>query len=380
MNRDLCRQRGVTLVEALVALAVMAFGTLALIGVQATLRQNADIAKQRAEAVRIAQQRVEDWRGITSVIAVAGTDYTDIVDTGPTAIAGLNTTFNRTETVQTSADPRVKTLTVDVTWVDRTGQNQSVRMNSSIAGVAPELAGSLAAPMDLAYTRNPRGRNAAVPIGSVDIGDGTSKFTPPGGGTVAWIFNNVSGFITQVCTSGVCVDVRARLLSGFVRFATDPVQPTPAQAEVPPSTAFGVSVSVVQTAPVTGVVACYEDLTASYVEYFCAVPVGALSLPWSGQSRLGGLALAASIADSTATAYRVCRYTPHALRDNTLVVPTDMRNVDHPFNYVLVVGALLNQNFLVIRAGDGTTAFDCPDDDSSTPFVDGATWHHQPAS
>ncbi|MDP1533833.1 MAG: prepilin-type N-terminal cleavage/methylation domain-containing protein, partial [Rubrivivax sp.] len=47
----IARQQGVSLIEAVVALAVLAFGMLGLVGVQATLRGNADIAKQRAEAV-----------------------------------------------------------------------------------------------------------------------------------------------------------------------------------------------------------------------------------------------------------------------------------------------------------------------------------------
>ena len=54
--------RGVTLIEALVALAVMSFGMLAVVGVQATLRVNGDVAKQRAEAVRIGQEAVERLR------------------------------------------------------------------------------------------------------------------------------------------------------------------------------------------------------------------------------------------------------------------------------------------------------------------------------
>ena len=54
--------RGVSLVEAMVALAVMAFGMLAVVGVQSTLRLNGDIAKQRSEATRIAQETLEKGR------------------------------------------------------------------------------------------------------------------------------------------------------------------------------------------------------------------------------------------------------------------------------------------------------------------------------
>jgi hypothetical protein len=66
-----------------------------------------------------------------------------------------------------------------------------------------------------------------------------------------------------------------------------------------------------------------------------------------------------------------------------------MRNADHPLDYgapapdtskLGVVGALTNQNFLVIRAGFGGVAFECPGDDAGTPYVNGNTWHHQPAN
>ena len=65
--------RGVALIEAMIAMLVMAFGTLALVGVQATLRLNSDIAKQRAEATRIALADLETARNFISVAAVAGT-------------------------------------------------------------------------------------------------------------------------------------------------------------------------------------------------------------------------------------------------------------------------------------------------------------------
>ncbi len=77
-------QRGVSLVEALVALAVMAFGMMAIVGVQSTMRQNADIAKQRSEAVRIAQEAIERWRAYSVLDTTAGrTAYADIATQEP---------------------------------------------------------------------------------------------------------------------------------------------------------------------------------------------------------------------------------------------------------------------------------------------------------
>ena len=94
MNRLLVR--GISLIEAMVAVDVMAFGMLAVVGLQVTLRTNGDVSKQRAEAVRIAQQSIEDWRGISGIEANADpamVDYTDLVNDGPTNIVGANATF-----------------------------------------------------------------------------------------------------------------------------------------------------------------------------------------------------------------------------------------------------------------------------------------------
>ena len=95
--------RGVSLIEALLALVVMSLGMLAVVGVQATLRSNGDLSRQRAEAVRLAQEGTETWRTFTSVTAVAGqVDYADIAsDPVPVELVTplANATYMRTRTV-----------------------------------------------------------------------------------------------------------------------------------------------------------------------------------------------------------------------------------------------------------------------------------------
>lgn len=374
------RARGVSLIEALVALAVMAFGMLGVVGMQGSMRMNADIAKQRSEAVRIAQEAIESRRAFWLLeVAASQKAYADVVSVPLTTAAGItsNTSFSVAETV--SAPPgagRTKALFVDVTWTDRTGQPQSVRLSTNITGNMPELSGSLGLPALGSPTRLPGGRHARIPIGSVDQGDGTSKFSPPGAGDVSWVFNNVSGFITQTCAATVCTPYNARVLSGYVRFATDTVQPTGAMAEAPTSLAMALNVKVVSTFPVSATIACYEQTLSQYVSYFCAVPVDELlGNIWSGQSLIDMPAISSVKSDPIATNFKVCRYTP--VQAHT-VVSSSFPNENHPLNYDSVSTALINQNFLVIRAGNGTAPFVCPADDSSTPLIDGDTWWHQP--
>lgn len=371
-------QAGVSLIEALVSLLVMAVGILGIAAVQSTLRSNGDLSRQQAEATRIAQQAAEFARNFSSIGGV-GDSFETIASATLVAVAGVNASFSRQVTVTDSADGLYKRFNIVVGWTDRNGRAQSVTLNTNIARVPPELAGTLGVAPAGAPERRAMGRNAGIPPSAVDQGDGTSRFSPPGAGTLSWVFNNASGIITQRCTTPTtCTAVTDLLLSGFVRFSTGSVQPNAVDAEAPTSTALpGVGVQVDQTAPSTATVGCFVDSTAAWVEYFCAVPVTVATPRWSGRSLLNGLTLAATAADNTASAYRVCRYTPD--RAHT-AVSSSFPNSNHPLDYVDVAAPLVQQNFLVIRAGDGTAAFTCPADNALTPDVNGNTFDHQPAT
>jgi Tfp pilus assembly protein PilV len=80
-------QRGISLIEALLALAVMALGMMGLVGVQSTLRSTSDVAKQRSEAVRIAQAEIERWRAFDALNGGANTNYADLIDAVATLLA-----------------------------------------------------------------------------------------------------------------------------------------------------------------------------------------------------------------------------------------------------------------------------------------------------
>ena len=386
-------QRGVTLIEALAALAVMAFGLLGVVGMQATLRTNADVSKQRSEAVRLAQAQVENWRGFHQLDASAGVDYGDIAD-GTVVGNGTNAAFTIAATVgalpASAPAPKLKTVTIDVGWRDRTDQLNQFRLASAIAGIAPALSGALGLPTDRSVAQRPGGRHRAIPLGAVDIvgqggmPTGTSTFVPPGATPgVSWTFDNTTGLIIDICTApGTCLAGNHGLLSGFVRFATivappapatSATQPTGADSEVPAGAAFAVGVEVDATLPTTATVVCYTQPSSTHVAYYCAVPTTPTPPHrWSGQALLTGLPLSPAMADSTATNYKVCRYTPGATH-----TPTD--NFEHPLVYTNVATPLAQQNYLVIHAGDGTTPFTCPGDGSS-PFVNSFTYPHQPSS
>lgn len=381
------RARGVSLVEALVALAVMAFGMLGIAGLQSSLRQNTDVAKQRAEAVRLAQQSIEQARAYSVVNVTAGKRAYDnlLASTTVDTVAGTNTSFTRTVTVPAIAAGQLhKVVTVDVNWTDRTGTVQRVTLATTVHRSAPELAGALLI-SGVTVPQLPGGRHPLIPRNARDLGNGTSSFTPPGAaGGRSWTFVNATGLISQICDFSVCTTLDARLLAGYVSFATGSTAPTWVESETPSSGAQSVGIDVVSLTPVyPGSPECYTEMSSFNVAYYCLIQVNALaSVPsWSGRAEVTGLPLATSVADPDASSFRVCRYT--LFRNHNAVGSGNpaITNADHPYSYVNVTQSLGNQNFLVIRAGDGTNAFACPDDDggSSTPYVNGSTWHHQPA-
>ena len=391
--------RGVSLIEALVALAVMAFGMLAVVGLQVTLRSNGDLSKQRAEAVRIAQAAIEDWRSIVGVTEIAGqVDYVDL-DTDDEAIPvndpnqryNAAYTLKRTVTPAPGNSPPMKIVQVAVAWTDRTGTLQTVQLGTVVAGITPALAGTLAVPSSsLLAGSAPTGRNRNIPAAAVQIEGGKSAFKPPqaASGTVVWVFDNLSGLIStcaqiDLAQPLVAVNIggcagQAQLVQGFVNFANPAILASATEAVAPTGPAFAVTVQVIRTAPAALIVGpgsgCFTSspvISQPYVEYFCAVPavgpaVGA-SPQWSGYSIVTSESLpAVSVVGGLST----CRYT--SVRSDTPDPP--IANVRHPRAYVNSNSALLNQNFLVARVVNNDDR-DCP---GGAPLPIGQTTFPQP--
>jgi hypothetical protein len=308
----------------------------------------------------------------------------------------------------------MKSLRVVVSWNDRTGEPQSVTLSSIVAAADPALSGALSVAANASPVRRPLGRDPGVPPSATDLGNGRSAFKPPGdpSGMVVWVFDNLSGVIVGVCntvTTGQaelsaadvasCSDnANGLALSGYVRFATGATQPTAAQAENPTSSALNLAIdlALTSTGHATPSHSCFAQAptfaitTSTAVPYHCAVFFQSGTVPrWSGMSTLVPLAfvdpvddvawiIAGDAADNSASHYRVCRYTPATSDAQT--IPNQL----HPRAYsdVTALEPLTHQNFVVIRAGNGVLAFDCPADVPANPavgdLVNSNTLLHQP--
>lgn len=405
--------RGTSLIEAVVAMAVMAFGMLAVVGIQSTLRLNADIAKQRSEAVRIAQETMETARGFSAIDSPAEqqTAYADIASAVTSSVSGYttNTTFAVAQTAVEHVQPPRKDVRIRVDWTDRNGAAQGIELNSIVGANDPRLALLLGARPNGIPLRQPLGRHPAIPPGAKPVGGGISAFKPPSpDGQIVWMFNELTGVIVGVCNTvltgqaelteadiaNCSTDVSAQLLRGFVRFSTQLQQPTAADAESPSSYALNlrVALTLISSGHPTPNHVCYaaapstQSLALQSIEvpYYCIVFTNNSGL-WSGRSDIVPLSfsepgtlwlLADDAADARADRYRVCRYT--LATSEAQLVP----NVAHPRTYVDVRTPLLNQNFLVIRAGNGVVAFTCPTDGPVDPatgnLINSNTLVHQP--
>lgn len=450
------RQAGVTLIEAMVALVVMSFGMIALVGLMGNLRLSTDLAKQRGEAVRLAQSELERLRSFSALesddpTVVSFEDSTKALDsitekTYSVSPANSNTTF----TVARQVAPVIvagievaRSVRVIVTWMDRTGKEgsvaeagtpQSVTLDTVIARVDPSFSGSLSVNAPEGGTRQPGNRNPAIPVGAVDLDKKKSAFRPSASKEAVWVFNNATGVIVSTCTvptgtaltpadlaAAVCSDTTAYLLSGTVRFSnSSPANPTAPEAS---PFKFGVAINegvykvlrvyagtrnpardasgalVWDTYTATPVIPKPEDAkswvtytllpkvedkdcvidipgTERFANYFCLVkPDDSSPTKWSGRVELTGFTIG-----TTASEYRVCRYTADYNGNGTPYVKAGdyiIDNYEHPDVYVDVVGSLARQNFLVVK-GD----VDCPTapavDASTGVFVDYSTKQHQP--
>ena len=403
--------RGVSLIEAMVALAVMAFGMLSLVGVQATLRLNNDLAKQRTEATLIATEEIEGLRNYSSLLPATNRVAWSAIDnltvaayTPPESIG--NTSYRVERSVTTIAASRQKIIKVEVSWPDRTGITQRVTLDAVIWGAAPELSSLLAVPTTPTATNQINRRHVSIPASAQDVDGGMSRFVPPGSSAVAWMFNSATGVLNVCDANGTSNCLRARLVSGTVRFhrPTAAGAITAAHAENPQGPALNLAdgpnaLGLVFPAHVTDITrACYADSynagqldiaavpLVTGVKYYCAIFSGT-TLGWGGQlnPRLVDSSNTLIVPSLVASGLQVCRYTM-AATDYT-------NNIDHPKTYCLVASNtlstdeqclttrvtsnLINQNFLVIP-GDRTCPTDVAVNLASGDLVNSNTLPHQP--
>ncbi len=392
------RQRGTTLLEALVAFLVVALGMVSVARVQTQMRQHAELAQQRAEAVRLAQEEIEALRAFAVVAAASGVPSFDAIANDSHTVAAavgaaMPTPYLVTREIATTVAPRAKNVWVTVGWIDRSGSAQQVALDSVIAGTDPALGGALGLARTSAPARGGLGRSVRIPLTAKDLGDGRSAFKPISSGSTAYVFDNATGLVSGRCDQvdpavltrnlslvnlGACTAVNARLLSGSVRFSS--ASPPDASHANDLPLALGISMTLTggdyPTAPscsaepmktVSFVVAGGPRIEAvpfaataagygvpawvesgdRFVAYHCLV-TPTTSGQWSGRSLIEPSGWSIGIG---ATDHRVCRYAVDL--DASGAIDS---NPEHPADYTRVDANLANQNFLVVKGSEACPA------------------------
>ncbi len=406
------QQTGVSLLEALFSLLVLSVGVAATGHLHRHLETHADIARQRSEAVRLAQEDLEAARLFGSP---AATDARSVQDS---AALRLNTTFELTRQIDTNEATAApfRSATVAVVWRARDGSTQQTVLASALTDQDPAFSGALT--LIASAQAGAAGRSSAIPPGVHIVDDRRSAFKPSPGATVAFVVDNASARVVEQCIDVPaevrsedlkaehlthCTDFKALLLSGVVRFSGANPPDALAANDTPLALALSVGLPgmvapaspwchaearktvvyraadgvhreavALEATPASLGATDWQDTGERYTAYRCVVAAAGDPPRWSGQSIV--VPLGWEIGSAPAQR-KVCRY----VNDSDGSGAID-RNDEHPSVYREVDRALLQQNFLVMR-GD----LACPQAAAATidPLASGstasvATVQHQP--
>ena len=148
MKHPTCkRQSGISLFEALIALVVISVGVLAIAKLYGEMMASTGESKARAEAIQIAESRVDSLRNTISRDALdAALAALETPEGEP--LTGVNADFDVGATTNQTldADGQIEQLavTLDVSWVDLRGEAQQVTVNSDVYWADPAHAINLA--------------------------------------------------------------------------------------------------------------------------------------------------------------------------------------------------------------------------------------------
>jgi prepilin-type N-terminal cleavage/methylation domain-containing protein len=126
-------QSGVSLLEVMIALAVMGFGMLTMASAQLSAMKFSDQSRSKSDAYYLAQQQMESFRSMSRAGIEAErlltSDPANPIDSDPQD--GRITNYNRTWTIERDTPENgVYRIAVQVGWTGRFGINRAVSLES----------------------------------------------------------------------------------------------------------------------------------------------------------------------------------------------------------------------------------------------------------
>jgi len=360
-------QLGFTILEALVAVVIMGFGILSIAGMQASMSRNADNAKQRTEAVRLAQEKIETFRSYTGIISTlvgqsstssaalnwdALTNGTEIINSN-----SANAIYTRNWTFGGNFSDSMRGLTINVIWTDRAGDIQTISLSSIVSKIDPAYSGFLGFPLPLnTNLKRPKNRSIDIPIPAISINNTGHSYISWNGSTGGYlVFNDTSGDIVQKCSvlptaasipTAInlplpgCTQFNGYLLTGYitgdsalnVNLVSKIVVPFNNQKFISDTPECSVGIAFDQN---NGTAIANTKYYACLIEPTDDINTISTTRVWSGRIDLAGVT-----STSLAGTY-TCRFTTDA---DTGV------NDNHPAIYSSVDKSLDNQNFYISRS------------------------------
>jgi prepilin-type N-terminal cleavage/methylation domain-containing protein len=216
MNNTHKRHKGFGLIEILVTLGILSIGILGVATLHGVITRQSQDNKARAEAISIAQSRIEEMRNYTNSAnsqILFDALFPDTAGFANSAtVNGINAVFTRTESITSAA--RTKPLAVRVAWTDPEGNASNVTLNSELSYIAPRSIGDTALGAALALVNAPTGRarlgEGQLPEGAVTTpnNDGTSLFTDGGTDLMLVSDDQIVLTLAMACQTedGECID------------------------------------------------------------------------------------------------------------------------------------------------------------------------------
>jgi len=363
------RPRGIALLEALVAFALLSLALFGAMHWQARAHVEAGLAHDRHLAVQLARDTLERLRSFATADAEPGLAGFDTIGASTRDVDTAATRFTVRTSFLPAPEAPMKLGAVDVRWSDREGLARRLVVPSAIDSALPVHAALVALPTPPGPVALPHGRHPAIPADARAVG-GQHVWSPAPqarAGQPAFLIDGTTGDVVAACATPPppdgeptgCEPFQGRWLTGHVRFS-DTTPPDPRSAGEPPRPVEVALVLDPPSEPATCTVASPPASAASaasgspagaerFARYICVVPLPAHGAGWSGRLDLVPVGWRIGLHRDHR---RVCRYVADLDASGAID-----RNDEHPATYTNVTTSLVQQNFLMVR-GDQA----CPTD------------------
>lgn len=127
----------VSLIEVLIAMAVLSIGVVSLVKFQSHLSNNHIISAQQSEAIALARAQIMTGRHqilLSTMTPPSGTSYA-YPTTGQHTTTIESTTYTISYTYTKTNSPEHETLDVTVSWADPSNVTRSVALSTKVANV-----------------------------------------------------------------------------------------------------------------------------------------------------------------------------------------------------------------------------------------------------